>query len=93
MLRLQGLWLEELGFDIDTPILVKGEEGKLILTVDHDRTLLAEKEQAFLDEEMKKLKKRFEIEKKNLYQRVVAEREARYARKNNNDWIYEGRCR
>ena len=28
MLRIQGLWLEELGFNIGDPILVKCEDGK-----------------------------------------------------------------
>ena len=37
MLRIQGLWLEELGFNIGDPILVKCEDGKLIITVDHAR--------------------------------------------------------
>lgn len=78
MVRLQGLWLEEMGFNIGDPILVKCEEGKLIITVDHDRALAEEKEQAFLDEEMKKLQKCFEAEKKKIYQRVVAERKERY---------------
>ena len=52
MLRIQGLWLEELGFNIGDPILVKCEDGKLIITVDHAREDAETKEQAFLDEEM-----------------------------------------
>lgn len=78
MLRLQGQWLDELGFSIGEPILVKCEEGKLILTVDHERLVAEEKEQAFIDEEMKKLKKKFEAEKKKLYQQIVAEKEVGY---------------
>ena len=58
--------------------MVKCEEGKLIITVDHDRILAEEKEQAFLNEEMKKLQKRFEVEKKKIYRQVVAERKERY---------------
>lgn len=73
MLRIQGLWLEELGFNIGDPILVKCEDGKLIITVDHAREDAETKEQAFLDEEMKKLQKKFEVEKKKIYQQVVAE--------------------
>ena len=61
MLRIQGLWLEELGFNIGDPILVKCEDGKLIITVDHAREDAETKEQAFLDEEMKKLQKKFEV--------------------------------
>lgn len=81
MLRIQGLWLEELGFNIGDPILVKCEDGKLIITVDHAREDAETKEQAFLDEEMKKLQKKFEVEKKKIYQQVVAERKVRYALK------------
>lgn len=79
MLRIQGLWLEELGFNIGDPILVKCEDGKLIITVDHAREDAETKEQAFLDEEMKKLQKKFEVEKKKIYQQVVAERKVRYS--------------
>lgn len=89
MLRIQGLWLEELGFNIGDPILVKCEDGKLVITLDRERAQAEQEEQAILDEEMKK---RFEVEKKKLYQQIVAEREARYARENNNDWIHEGWC-
>lgn len=78
MLRLQGLWMENFGFKIGDPVLVKCEDGKLIISVDRDRTAAEEKEQAYLDAEMKKLQKRFEQEKKKIYQQVVAEREARY---------------
>lgn len=78
MLRIQGLWLEELGFNIGDPILVKCEDGKLIITVDHAREDAETKEQAFLDEEMKKLQKKFEVEKKKICQQVVAERKVRY---------------
>ena len=60
------------------PILVKCEDGKLIITVDHAREDAETKEQAFLDEEMKKLQKKFEVEKKKIYQQVVAERKVRY---------------
>ena len=78
MLRIQGLWLEELGFNIGDPILVKCEDGKLVITLDRERAQAEQEEQAILDEEMQKLKKRFEVEKKKLYQQIVAEREARY---------------
>ena len=32
MLRIQGLWFQELGFNIGDPVLVKCEDGKLIIT-------------------------------------------------------------
>ena len=78
MLRIQGLWLEELGFNVGEPILVKCEDGKLIITVDQDRAIAKEKEQAYLDAEMKKLQKKFEAEKKKIYQQIVAERKEAY---------------
>ena len=78
MLRIQGLWLEELGFKVGDPILVKCEDGKLVITLDHAREEAEAKEQAFIDEEMKKLNKKVEAEKKKIYQQVVAEREVRY---------------
>jgi endoribonuclease symE len=78
MLRLQGLWLEELGFNIGDPILVRCEDGQLIITLDHARAEAEAREQAFLDGEMKRLQKRFDEEKKKIYQQVVAEREERY---------------
>lgn len=79
MLRLQGQWLEAFGFQIGEPILVKCEDGKLIITLDKDRALMEEKKQAFLSAEMQKLEKKYEAEKKKLYRQMVAEREVRYA--------------
>lgn len=31
-INLRGKWLQELGFEIDTPIKVECEEGKLVIT-------------------------------------------------------------
>ena len=31
MLRIQGLWFQEMGFNVGDPVLVKCEEGKLII--------------------------------------------------------------
>lgn len=78
MLRLQGLWLEQCGFNIEDPILVKCEDGKLTITLDEERAFVEEKKKAFLDAEMQKLEKKYEAEKKKLYRQMVAEREARY---------------
>lgn len=78
MLRLQGLWLEQCGFNIGGPILVKCENGKLTITLDEERVFVEEKKKAFLDAEMQKLEKKYEAEKKKLYRQMVAEREARY---------------
>lgn len=43
MLRVQGLWLEQCGFNIGDPILVKCEDGKLTITLDEERVFVEEK--------------------------------------------------
>lgn len=43
---------------------MKCEKGKLIITVDRERVQVEQEEQAINEEEMMKLKKGFEIEKK-----------------------------
>jgi antitoxin component of MazEF toxin-antitoxin module len=74
MLRIQGLWLQELGFNIGDPVLVKCEDGKLIITQDPERVALNRE----LEEETKKLQAMFMVEKKKLEAKYVAERKARY---------------
>jgi antitoxin component of MazEF toxin-antitoxin module len=32
MLRIQGLWLQELGFNIGDSVMVKCDDGKLVIT-------------------------------------------------------------
>ncbi len=78
MLRIQGLWFQELGFNIGDPVLVKCEDGKLIIMRDTAREELIEAEKAFMEEETKKLQKKFLKEKKELKARFVAERQANY---------------
>lgn len=78
MLRIQGLWFQELGFNIGDPVLVKCEDGKLIIMRDTAREELIEAEKAFLEEETRKLQKKFLKEKKELKARSVAERQANY---------------
>lgn len=78
MLRIQGLWFQELGFNIGDPVLVKCEDGKLIIMHDTAREELIEAEKAFMEEETKKLQKKFLKEKKELRARFVAERQANY---------------
>lgn len=78
MLRIQGLWFQELGFNIGDPVLVKCEDGKLIIMRDTAREELIEAEKAFMEEETKKLQKKFLKEKKDLKARLVAERQANY---------------
>ena len=78
MLRIQGLWFQELGFNIGDPVLVKCEDGKLIIMRDTAREELIEAEKAFMEEETKMLQKKFLKEKKELKARFVAERQANY---------------
>ena len=78
MWRIQGLWLQELGFNVGDPVLVKCEDGKLIITPDTARVELIEAEKAFMEEETKKLHEKFLKEKKELHARFVAEKSARY---------------
>lgn len=78
MLRIQGLWFQELGFNIGDPVLVKCEDGKLIIMRDTAREELIEAEKAFMEEETKKLQKKFLKEKKELKARFVTERQANY---------------
>lgn len=78
MLRIQGHWLQELGFNIGDPVLVKCEDGKLIITADRTRAELMEAEKAFIEEETRKLYEKFLKEKKELHARFVAERQSGY---------------
>jgi len=78
MLRIQGFWFQELGFNIGDPVLVKCEEGKLIIMADTAMAQLKEVEKAFMEEETKKLQQKFQKEKKALRERFVAERQADY---------------
>ena len=74
MLRIQGLWLQELGFNVGDPVLVKCEDGKLIITPNTVKPKLMEKEK----EEVKRLHDKFLTEKKEVHARYVAERMAEY---------------
>ncbi|MBR5177716.1 MAG: SymE family type I addiction module toxin [Lachnospiraceae bacterium] len=78
MLRIQGLWFQELGFNIGDPVLVKCEDGKLVIMRDTTRAELKEAEKAFMEEETRKLHERFLKEKKELHTRFVAERKSNY---------------
>ena len=78
MLRIQGLWFQELGFNIGDPVLVKCEDGKLVIMKDSTRAELIEAEKAFVEEETRKLHERFLKEKKELHARFVVERQCSY---------------
>lgn len=79
MLRIQGLWLQELGFNIGDPVLVKCEDGKLIITQDVSKAELIEAEKVFMEKETRKLHEKFLKEKRELHARFVAERQAGYS--------------
>ena len=78
LLRIQGHWFQELGFNIGDPVLIKCEEGKLIIMADTAMAQLKEAEKAFMEEETKKLQERFRKEKKELRAKFVAERKVDY---------------
>ena len=78
MLRIQGLWFQDLGFNIGDPVLVKCEDGKLVITADTALSEMKKAEQAFMEEETRKLQERFRDERKELRARFVAERQSDY---------------
>ena len=79
-IRLMGQWLETAGFHIGDPVLVKCEDGKLIISLDTARAELIEAEKTFMEKETRKLHERFLKEKKKLHAQFVAERQAEYAK-------------
>lgn len=74
MLRVSGLWLEELGFKTGDFVRIKCEDGQLIITLNEEKA----EEEAFMAEEMKKLQKRYQKEKEEIHARFVAERKVGY---------------
>ena len=57
-IRLMGQWLEAAGFHIGDPVLVKCENGKLIISLDTARAELIEAEKAFMEKETRRLHER-----------------------------------
>ena len=78
MLRIQGFWFQDLGFNVGDPVLVKCEDGKLIITADSTMAELKEAKRAFMERETRKLNVKFREEKKELIARYVAERQSDY---------------
>lgn len=78
MLRVSGLWLEELGFKNGDFVRIKCEDGQLIISLNEEKAQQVAEEKAFMEEEMKKLQKRYQKEKEQIHARFVAEREAVY---------------
>lgn len=77
-IMLKGQWLNELGFEIGDYISVSCENGKLVITPDAKRSGLVEVEATFMEQETKKLQKRFEAEKAEIRAQFVAERKVGY---------------
>jgi antitoxin component of MazEF toxin-antitoxin module len=57
-IRLMGQWLEAAGFHIGDPVLVKCEDGKLIISLNTARAELMEAEKAFMEKETRRLHER-----------------------------------
>lgn len=75
---IKGQWLKEIGFEIGDYITVSCEDGKLIITPDAEKAAMAKAEAEFMEKEMKKLQKRFQVEKEQIHARFVAERSTEY---------------
>lgn len=78
MLRVSGMWLEELGFKTGDFVRIKCEDGQLIISLNEEKAQQAAEEKAFMEEETRKLQKRFQKEKDEIHARFVAERKERY---------------
>ena len=73
-----GLWLEELGFKTGDFVRIKCEDGQLIISLNEEKAQEKAAEKVFMDEEMKKLRKRYQREKEKICARYVAEEKAGY---------------
>ena len=71
-ITLKGKWLEELGFHLGDYVQVKCENGQLIITPDVNKAQEQEAKTAFMDEEIKKLKIRYQNEKEEITAKYVA---------------------
>lgn len=78
MLRVGGMWLEELGFKTGDFVQIKCEDGQLIISLNEEKAQQMAEEKAFMEAETRKLQKRFQKEKDEIHARFVAERKARY---------------
>ena len=78
MLRVSRLWLEELGFKTCDFVRIKCEDGQLIISLNEEKAQEKADEKVFMEEEMKKLEKRFQKEKKEIHARFVAEGKVGY---------------
>ncbi len=78
MLRVSGMWLEELGFKTGDFVRIKCEDGQLIISLNEEKAQQVAEEKALMEAETRKLQKRFQKEKDEIHARFVAERKARY---------------
>ena len=75
-ITLKGKWLEELEFHLWDYVQVKCENGQLIITPDVNKAQEQEAKTAFMDEEIKKLRIRYQNEKEEITAKYVAEQSA-----------------
>lgn len=80
-IMLKGQWLKEAGFEIGDYITVTVEDGKLIIAPDAERAAIAEAEEKFMEQELKKLQKQFEADKARIHAQLVAECSGAYCDK------------
>ena len=73
-IRIQGQWLQELGFKVEDPVLVQCENGRLVIQKDELRIRRREQEQ----EELKRLQERYEAERKRIKDQYVVDRNLGY---------------
>ena len=78
MLRVSGLWLEELGFKTGDFVRIKCEDGQLIISLNEEKAQQVVAEKAFMEEEVKKLQKGYQKEKEQIHARFVAEGKVGY---------------
>ena len=78
ILRVSGLWLEELGFKTGDFVRIKCKDGQLIISLNEEKAQEKAEEKVFMEEEIKKLEKRFQKEKKEIHARFVAEGKVGY---------------
>ena len=64
MIRISGLWLEKLGFNVGDCVRIKCDKGQLIVSLNEEKAQEKAAEKAFMEEETRKLEKRFQKEKK-----------------------------
>lgn len=60
MIRVSGLWLEELGFKVGDCVRIKCDNGQLIISLNEEKAQEKAAEKAFMEEEIMKLEKRFQ---------------------------------